>query len=276
MNTKALLTLLALLGWILFCNWWWCNNKEQCDCDKNAIAAAPAVVDDGIIRFNTSDAATITNAQWPAFRDSIANLINTGKRLEIVGYYGSQEKNNSKFENLGIARAEAVKADMMKQFSNINPSRIACVGVVKDDLNTVTPPFVATNFNIKDTIATPSDAGGVVATDSNDILVYFPTGSATKEPSKEVDDFLTKLGARLSSSGEKAIVTGHTDNKGVFAKNLQLSKDRAAFVKTILVKHSAIEANISTDGKADKEPIGDNATDAGRRQNRRVRIQISK
>ncbi len=276
MNTKALLTLLALLGWILFCNWWWCNNKEECNCDKNEVAIAAPVANNGIIRFNSSDAATITNEQWPSFRDSIANLINTGKRLEIVGYYGSQEKNSSKFENLGIARAEVVKADMLKQFASINPSRISCVGVVKDDLNTATPPFIATNFNIKDTIATPSDAGGVVATDSNDILIYFPTGSATKEPSKEVDQFLTKLGARLSTSAEKAIVTGHTDNKGAIAKNLQLSKDRAAFVKTILVKHSAVDANISTDGKADREPIGDNTTDAGRRQNRRVRIQISK
>jgi outer membrane protein OmpA-like peptidoglycan-associated protein len=190
MNSKALLTLLAFLLWLLFCNWWWCNNKETCDCDINNLA--------------TSEATSTVSAP-------------------------------------------------------------------------VTPAVTVTDSTVKkDTVITPSAEGGVVVKDSNDVLIYFPTGSATKEPSKAVDEYLTQLGTRLKASGEKAMIIGHTDNKGVFDKNLALSKDRAAFVKQILIKHSAIDANMSTDGIADKEPIGDNNTDAGRRQNRRVEIKISK
>jgi OmpA-OmpF porin, OOP family len=279
MNTKALITLLALLGWILICNWWWCNNKEGCDCDKNAIAAvdAPATAtDDGIIRFASNGFGPQTGAAWNAYRDSICNLIKAGKRVEITGYYGSAEKNTTTYQNLGIARADTIKDLLMAQLPGVSEGRFNLIGALRDDLNSAASPFVASQFTIKDTVATPSAEGGVVATDSNDVLIYFPTGSATKEPSKEVDAYLTTLGARLKASGEKALVTGHTDNKGDAAKNMILSKDRAEFVKAILVKHDAVAANISTDGKAAQEPIGDNNTDAGRRQNRRVRIQISK
>jgi OmpA-OmpF porin, OOP family len=279
MNTKALITLLALLGWILFCNWWWCNNKEECDCDKDAVAnvaAATTTSDDGIIRFASNDFGPVTGAGWNSFRDSIANLVKAGKRVEITGYYGSAEKNTSAYENLGVARADTIKDLLVAQLPGVSASRFNLIGALRDDLNSAASPFVASQMAVKDTVATPSAEGGVVATDSNDVLIYFPTGSATKEPSKEVDNYLTTLGARLKASGEKALVTGHTDNKGDAAKNMTLSKDRAIFVKSILVKHDAIDANISTDGKAAQEPIGDNNTDAGRRQNRRVRIQISK
>jgi OmpA-OmpF porin, OOP family len=278
MNTKSMMTVLALIAWILFCNWWWCNNKEECDCDKGAIAevAATTNTDDGVIRFASSDFGPVTGASWQSFKDSITNLIKAGKRAEITGYYTATETNSTKFANLGIARADTIKNLLMAQLPGINASRFNLLGVLKPELAGATSPFVASNIIVKDTVATPSAQGGVVVTDSNDILIYFPTGSATKEPSKDVDNYLTTLGARLQASGEKAIITGHTDNKGDATKNMVLSKDRAEFVKQILVKHNAVAANLSTDGKAAQEPIGDNNTDAGRKQNRRVRIQISK
>jgi OmpA-OmpF porin, OOP family len=278
MNTKALLVLLGLLAWILFCNWWWCYNKEACDCDKNTTALVEPSVnsDDGIIRFSSNSFGPQTGTAWNPFKDSICKAIELGKRVEITGYYGANEKNETSFSNLGLARADTIKDIILAQLAGKNANRISLRSELQNSLDGAANPFIASNLILKDTIATPSAAGGVVATDSNDILIYFPTGSATKEASAEVDAYLTKLGARLKASGEKAIVTGHTDNKGAVEKNLALSKDRAMFVKSILLKHDAIDANITTDGKADKEPIGDNATDAGRRQNRRVRIQISK
>jgi OmpA-OmpF porin, OOP family len=280
MNNKALLTLLAFLGWLLFCNWWWCTNKENCDCDKSLIeestagAVAQTTATSDAIQFNTSDFAAIQGDRWNSYRDSIGNLVKAGKRLEITGYYGSQEKNTTTFENLGLSRADAIKQLFVS--NGISAGRITTRSQLKEELNTAAAPFVASDIAVKDTIATPSANGGVVATDTNDILIYFPSGSSAKEASKEVDDYLTKLGNRLQSSGEKALVTGHTDNKGKYESNLALSKERAEFVKGLLVKHNAVAANINTDGKADKEPVGDNSTDAGRRQNRRVRIQISK
>jgi OmpA-OmpF porin, OOP family len=283
MNTKALLTLLALALWVIFCDWWWCTNKEKCDCDANkvdteatAAAGASGTENSGIITFNAADAAPITSAAWASFSDSIANLIKGGKRLEIAGYYGSAEKNNTKFENLGVARADGIKQLMIAKLSGINSSRVSTKGILKDDLNTATAPYIASDMNVLDTVATPSDKGGVVETDSLHSLIYFPSGSSAKEASAEVDAYLVKLTARLKANGKSALVVGHTDNKGNPSSNVKLSKERAEFVKSILVKDGTDAAKLSTDGKGDKEPLGDNATDAGRKQNRRVEITIQK
>ncbi len=272
MNTKVLLTLLALLGWILFCNWWACNKLASCDTDNTAVttnvdATTPTNTD--IIKFDASANTPITGAGWATFRDSLANLIKGGKRLEITGYYTASETNNTKFENLGIARADTIRQLFMSQVQGLSAGRFNLRGEQKPDNTNPT-------MLVKDTVATPTDAGGIVATDSNDILIYFPSGSSNKELSKEVDDYLTKLGARLKASNEKAAIYGHTDNKGKFENNMALSKSRAESVKKTLISHGGIDANMSTDGKADKEPVGDNNTDAGRRQNRRVQIKITK
>jgi OmpA-OmpF porin, OOP family len=280
MSTKAIITLLALLAWILFCNWWWCSNKEECDCDKlsntEVLPDANITNNTGVIQFNANANNPITNSNWALFADSICNLVRGGKRLEIVGYYGADEQNTTAFANLGIARADTIKQLLLAKLSGISASRIATAAELRSDISTAnTNAFDANSILVKDTIATPSDAGGVVATDSNDIIIYFPTGSAVKEASKEVDDYLTILGARLKANGAKAQIIGHTDNKGNAAKNLELSKQRAEFVQQILVKHEAPAANLAATGKGDAEPIGDNNTDAGRRQNRRVNIKIT-
>jgi OmpA-OmpF porin, OOP family len=280
MNIKALLTILAFIALVLFGSNWWCNNKGLCGCGtENAtitdVSAATATTDEGIVRFGANDMNATTGGRWEAFRDSICNLVRGGKRLEITGYYGSSETNKSTFLNLGLARADTIKKLFLAQCSGLNASRLTTIAAIKDELNGASAPFEASKINVLDTIATPSAAGGVVITDSNNMIVYFPSGSSAKETNPEVDKFLTELGARLKTSGQTAVVTGHTDNKGNPAKNVTLSKERAEFVKTILTTKGADASKLTTEGKGDAEPVGDNNTDAGRRQNRRVQIHIN-
>jgi OmpA-OmpF porin, OOP family len=280
MNSKALLTILAFVAWALFCNWWWCGHQATCSCNDGSSTAivdetSSAATSDGIIRFNANDFNAVQGANWGTTRDSLLNLVRSGKRIEITGYYGSSETNSTQFENLGLARADALRQLFVSAAPELS-GRYSMRGEVRNDLPGTTPPFEASSFAVKDTIAAPKAEGGVVATDSNDILIYFPSGSSSKKQSQEVDDFLVKLAGRLKASGEKANVIGHTDNKGKYESNLKLSQDRAALVKSILVRNAAIEGNITPEGKADKEPVGDNNTDAGRALNRRVQIKISK
>jgi outer membrane protein OmpA-like peptidoglycan-associated protein len=50
-----------------------------------------------------------------------------------------------------------------------------------------------------------------------------------------------------------------------------LSKKRADAVKQALAEESGIDAaRLETDGKGEKEPVGDNKTREGKTQNRRV------
>lgn len=69
----------------------------------------------------------------------------------------------------------------------------------------------------------------------------------------------------------KVRVIGHTDSDGDDAKNLDLSKKRAAAVKNALVKDFGIDASrIETDGKGETQPVVKNDTPENKAQNRRV------
>jgi OmpA-OmpF porin, OOP family len=69
----------------------------------------------------------------------------------------------------------------------------------------------------------------------------------------------------------KVRIIGHTDSDGEDAKNLELSKKRAAAVKNALVKDYGIDGSrIETDGKGETQPVVKNDTPENKAQNRRV------
>lgn len=69
----------------------------------------------------------------------------------------------------------------------------------------------------------------------------------------------------------KVKIVGHTDADGKDDANLDLSKRRAASVKSSLAKDFGIdESRMETDGKGESEPIDKNDTPAGKANNRRV------
>ena len=69
----------------------------------------------------------------------------------------------------------------------------------------------------------------------------------------------------------KVKIIGHTDSDGDDAKNLDLSKRRAASVKSMLTSEFGIDAaRMETDGKGESQPAGKNDSPAGKANNRRV------
>jgi outer membrane protein OmpA-like peptidoglycan-associated protein len=66
-------------------------------------------------------------------------------------------------------------------------------------------------------------------------------------------------------------IVGHTDSDGDTAANLDLSRRRAASVKTALVTEFKIDASrMDTDGKGENEPADTGTTSAAKAANRRV------
>jgi outer membrane protein OmpA-like peptidoglycan-associated protein len=72
----------------------------------------------------------------------------------------------------------------------------------------------------------------------------------------------------------KIKISGHTDNVGNPASNLQLSKKRAEAVKAFLMSRGVTEDRIFVLYFGQTKPIADNKTEEGRQKNRRVEMQI--
>jgi OOP family OmpA-OmpF porin len=69
-------------------------------------------------------------------------------------------------------------------------------------------------------------------------------------------------------------IEGHTDDKGSRPYNLKLSDTRAAAIRDWLVKHKIDAARLTSVGLGATKPIDTNATEEGRRNNRRVEFHI--
>lgn len=70
------------------------------------------------------------------------------------------------------------------------------------------------------------------------------------------------------------LIVGHTDSAGSDSYNLGLSERRANSAKSHLTAQGIAASRIKTLGRGESEPIADNATEAGRAENRRVEIAI--
>lgn len=89
-------------------------------------------------------------------------------------------------------------------------------------------------------------------------------------------EILDSLAADWSKAKPSTVtVTGYTDSVADDAYNLDLSKRRAKAVGDYL-KGKVSGLSLTTDGKGEADPIGDNGTDEGRAQNRRVEIRAQK
>lgn len=78
-------------------------------------------------------------------------------------------------------------------------------------------------------------------------------------------------------------IYGYTDNQGwrnstaeqSFQKNLNLSQERAQSVSSYLLGCGVSASQIKTvEGMGENNPIADNSTEAGRRENRRVEVYM--
>ncbi len=69
-------------------------------------------------------------------------------------------------------------------------------------------------------------------------------------------------------------VVGHTDSVGSDAYNQTLSEQRAMSVGDYLASYGVPRDRLRTEGRGEREPRADNATEAGRQLNRRVEIFV--
>jgi len=103
--------------------------------------------------------------------------------------------------------------------------------------------------------------------------ISFATGSAQLAPGLE--PVLNRFAQTLVENPKTTVrIVGHTDSTGSDAINDPLSVNRASSVRNYLVAHGVASQRIAIDGRGSREPVADNATEAGRARNRRVDIFV--
>jgi len=103
------------------------------------------------------------------------------------------------------------------------------------------------------------------------LYIQFDTDKATLKP--EGEKAVTEIAKVLSADKNlKIAINGHTDNSGTEARNLQLSKERAASVMNAVASAGVDKSRLSAEGFGANNPLADNATDDGKAKNRRVEL----
>ena len=107
------------------------------------------------------------------------------------------------------------------------------------------------------------------------IIMNFAFGESTKELTDDDKSKLMRMKDYLAAHPDARIIcTGYSDSKGGTAINKIVSQKRANFGRNILINEGVEASKIAVDAKGTKDPIGDNETEEGRAQNRRIVIKI--
>ncbi len=221
----------------------------------------PKAIDPGPLLFRWSDAKPVFGQTWPSYKDSL--LRNTGKeqRIEITGFYRTNEVNNSTFANLGLARADMLRRDL-----GLDSFQVNMLGKVVEEMSTdQTSPFKSASFKY---VLNSSNLKQV----DDKMLIYFPPSSDDKINNTEIENYLNDVADKLKQGGGKVSIIGHTDSQGDAPENYKLGLRRAKSIRDYLLDKGVPAESITTDSKGEEEPIGDNRTEAGRQQNRRTEL----
>jgi outer membrane protein OmpA-like peptidoglycan-associated protein len=117
----------------------------------------------------------------------------------------------------------------------------------------------------------PIETGRVVAL--KNVLFQVGTTKLLNESFPELDDVVTFL---KGNRKVKIELQGHTDNQGNAAKDLELSQQRVDVIKAYLVNKGISSGRIKGKGFGSSKPIASNASEEGRKLNRRVEFVILK
>ncbi|CAL2081969.1 OmpA family protein [Tenacibaculum sp. 190524A02b] len=234
--------------------------------------------------FNTSDFKILTPISSSIEKGTsiIKEYLDTNgnKRFNIVGFYRSDEINDTAYPNLGLARAKAVENYMISK--GISPKLINIFGKLNDDLipdsNNILHGPLAFDIFTRNEESVKNDELLKASCDSlknKPLKLYFKTGQASINLTPEQRQKFVNISKCVDKLGVKIIVLGHTDNTGNPDANMKLGQDRANFVKNYLIRNGILQENISATSKGQNQPIADNATEEGRALNRRIEVTIN-
>ncbi len=242
-----------------------CHIKQVCGGRRSHVEATirqPAAP----ITFPLSGAEPMLTDAGHHLLDSLSAQVGEGQILEITGHYYADEDNPTEYADLGLARAEQIKALLSDM---VDPHKLRVRSAMQDG-QAEGDTVGAVSFRIKDVDIHQAEVFSL----GDRKVILFPYGAADKAPNPVIDSYLDKLAEELIRTGRKVIITGHTDNIGSAHKNKLMGLRRAKNIRDYLRKKGVPRKSIITRSKGETEPVATNDTPAGRHQNRRVEIEI--
>lgn len=273
---------LFLIWCVISQRWYVCHINQACEGSSKVVQ--PSVDSDGLtsadgaensdprpITFKFGDATAQLQNSFQSFKQSTIEALPKGQLLEIVGLHFPGEVAPAGFANLGLARAAQIKELFVPPLS---ADRVVVSSKLEEASGEENSDGLieAVLFKVRDSAA-PDDIE-VVTTD-NAISILFPHASVNWESNSQIDAALDQLVDRLSKSGESLLITGHTDNTGTAQQNLAMGLKRATRIKELLQNKGLDNARIRVYSEGQEKPVADNDTEEGKRQNRRVELQIA-
>ncbi|RZK01497.1 MAG: hypothetical protein EOO43_24480 [Flavobacterium sp.] len=139
-----------------------------------------------------------------------------------------------------------------------------------DYSESITNPSTSESM-VKDVYLTPIEVGETVTL--KNIIFHQSKYNLLPESLPELDMLVSLLKDNPTMEIE---LSGHTDNKGDFNKNIELSENRAKMAKDYIVSKGINASRINGKGYGSTKPIASNAKEETRKLNRRVEFTILK
>ncbi len=112
---------------------------------------------------------------------------------------------------------------------------------------------------------------GIAVTFDSGILFPFDSAALTPEARSNLRIMADSLQAEKRTN---VVIVGHTDSDGSDSYNQQLSERRGRSAEDYLRSLGVASSRLASRGRGETEPVASNATESGRRQNRRVEVAI--
>ncbi len=285
MNARSIGVIFLFLLWGSGSTYWYvCKIKGFCQNQPNTAIKTPEKSTDttsavkktikhDLLYFlwGQSKVKIADTTRWQAEIKSIKQLQAEGKKLRIESPYYNNEPNNTTYDNLGLARAEAIKKLISK---DIDTNLVMTRGQLLQGSPTPHPYYINAYKNY---IRWITYNNFVQEQDNGKTAIHFPLNSTKEIKNKTIINYLKGLSQKIKSNpAYNILVVGHTDNSGSPKANKILGLKRANRIKKVLINNGIDADRIIVKSAGDTEPVADNNTKEGRQQNRRVEISLIK
>ena len=298
--------LILLVIWLCGATWWFNKKYDHIDSFESENCNVPFIITDGNFQTRSESSMIFEISNWEptipmqtlsSLKSVALYLANSNdKNLTLTGLFGTNESNNSDFDNNGLARAYAVKNELItygapekkiitKSFE-VEELELTCgkiIGGVDFEFKSSKPIAENKPSNPKKEPITIQEEKPKVIPPSSSIdfspektyTVFYDENTFKVVMNEEIDSYFNQLADYLKSNPkDRLLLMGHTDNVGSKDKHFNFGKYRARKLRDVLLEYDIQKRRIKTDSEGSSKPLGSNSTSEGRYQNRRVEISV--